>query len=200
MEFTSAFNKGAVASMDFQLGENNHDELTIKGLGDNLLVLFDSLVRGFDENEMRSLITKILNEGDKEQTKNLFVLAFQTRWCRGGKGEKLIFYKMLKIFYETHARAVVSLLEFVPEFGYWKDLLLLLQEIKTSPTPRIDYKPLNKKVWSMFASQLKLDFESFEKDKSKQVSLCSKFAPTQNHKFDKELNAVSEICKCLFEE
>ena len=164
MEFASAFNKGAVASMDFQLGENNHDELTVQGLGDNLLALFDSLVRGLDESNMRSLIIKILNEGDKEQTKNLFVLAFQTRWCRGGKGEKLIFYKMLKILYETYPRAVVALIEFIPEFGYWKDLLLLISEIRTSPTSRIDYKPLEKKVWKMYARQLHLDFESFEKD------------------------------------
>jgi hypothetical protein len=63
-------------------------ELTAEGLGDPLLALFDKTVRGLDEARISSFVADIIAEartkGDAEPLKNLFVLAFQTRWCRGG--------------------------------------------------------------------------------------------------------------------
>ena len=42
-------------------------------------------------------------KGDPELLKNLFVLAFQTRWCRGGKGERNVLYHLLVVLYERYA-------------------------------------------------------------------------------------------------
>ena len=67
-------------------GENGHAELTAEGLGDPLLALFDKTVHGLDEVRLSSFVADIIAEartkGDAEPLKNLFVLAFQTRWCR----------------------------------------------------------------------------------------------------------------------
>jgi len=75
----------------FRLGENGHAELTADGLGDAMLAFFDKLVRGLDEARIREFVGDVCAEararGDPAGVKNLFVLAFQTRWCRGGKGD-----------------------------------------------------------------------------------------------------------------
>ena len=63
--------------------------------------------------------------------KPLFVMAFQTRWCRGGKGERKVCYILLRVLHETLSAVVLGLIELIPKYGYWKDLLLLLL-IRTS--------------------------------------------------------------------
>ena len=113
-------------------GENGHAELTAEGLGDALLALFDKIVRGLDEARISSFVAEIIAEartkGDPELLKNLFVLAFQTRWCRGGKGERNVFYHLLVVLYERYAAVLVDLVELIPTHGSWRDLLNLLLE------------------------------------------------------------------------
>ena len=79
-------------------GENGHAELTAAGLGDALLALFDKAVRGLDETRIRTLTADIIAEardaGDEQRIKDLFLLAFHTRWCRGGKGERKLLYQL----------------------------------------------------------------------------------------------------------
>ena len=80
-------------------GENGHAELTAEGLGDPLLALFEKTIRGLDEARISSFVAEARTKGDPEPLKNLFVLAFQTRWCRGGKNERKIFYHLLVVLY-----------------------------------------------------------------------------------------------------
>ena len=147
----------------FGLGENGHAELTADGLGDAMLAFFDKLVRGLDEARIREFVGDVLAEArarrDPEGVKNLFVLAFQTRWCRGGKGERKICHQLLAVLYERYPEVVVELAELLPCYGYWKDLLLLLLECKRA---NVDYSPLCSKVFSLFARQLKADAEELE--------------------------------------
>ena len=72
---------------------------------------------------------------DPTAVADLFVLAFATRNCRGGKGEKDLFYKMLLMLSDAFgAETVEPLLSVVPEYGYWKDILQL---VALKPTERI---------------------------------------------------------------
>ena len=54
---------------------------------------------GLDETRIRTLTADIIAEardaGDEQRIKDLFLLAFHTRWCRGGKGERKLFYQLL---------------------------------------------------------------------------------------------------------
>ena len=106
----------------FALGENGHAELTALGLGDSLLAFFDKVVRGLDEERIRSMMGDVLDEArasnDIELVKNLFVLAFHTRWCRGGKGERKVFYHILVVLFERYPGVVIDLLHLVPSYGY----------------------------------------------------------------------------------
>ena len=188
----------------FGLGENGHAELTADGLGDAMLAFFDKLVRGLDEARIREFVGDVLAEArarrDPEGVKNLFVLAFQTRWCRGGKGERKICHQLLAVLYERYPEVVVELAELLPCYGYWKDLLSLLLECKRV---NVDYSPLRSKVFSLFARQIKADAEELEAAARegrtpKGLSLAAKFAPSEGGQHSRSFNADKEICRLLF--
>ena len=216
----SAFVKGVLDDenpsheMQRRFGENGHAELTAAGLGDSLLAFFDKLVRelGGDEARIREYVRQVIMEarssGDLDQVKNLFVLVFQTRWCRGGKGERRLTYKMLKILFEDYPEVVVALLPLLPEFGYWDDLNNLVAECIDYPVSGVNYAPLFTTVWKTFARQMQIDLRSLHaatvEKKTPELTFCFKYAPTEGHADDKKVKkalgrgSVDFICQKLF--
>jgi hypothetical protein len=200
----------------------------------SLLALFDKHFQGISEIDLRSLMFQVLfhsqereeergQEREEERGKkryrencelnssekiemrvNLFLLCFHTRWCRGGKGAKLPFYQAIKILYEVFPIPVIRLIPLIPQYGYWKDLLLLLQHIKDFPVSRVDYEPLRSAVWDIYAQQLLDDYEKLQKgnhsDTNERLELsgAGKYAPREKKEFDISLNAVSQLCKRMF--
>jgi hypothetical protein len=161
----------------------NRDAETEKD-DDPLLALFNKTERGLDEARISCFVANIIAEartkGDTEPLKNVFVLAFQTRWCRGGNGELKIFYNLLVVLYERSTTVVVDLVELIPTYSCWKDLLNLLRECKHG---NVDYAPLCHKMWNMFARQLKTDKEELaaatHQGRSPKLSLAAKYASSQ---------------------
>ena len=184
-------------------GENGHAELTAAGLGDALLALFDKAVRGLDETRVRTLTSDVIAEArdarDEHRIKDLFVLAFHTRWCRGGKGERKLFYQLLAVLYERFPAVVVGLVDLIPVYGYWKDLLSLLLECNRDG---IDYAPLSARVWAVYAAQIQADAAELTaaqlERRAPKLSLAAKFAPSEGGQHSRALNADREICKLLF--
>eukprot|EP01118_Nematostelium_gracile_P007755 TRINITY_DN2535_c0_g1_i1.p1 TRINITY_DN2535_c0_g1~~TRINITY_DN2535_c0_g1_i1.p1 ORF type:complete len:535 (-),score=174.24 TRINITY_DN2535_c0_g1_i1:42-1478(-) len=129
-------------------------------------------------------------------------LIFQTRDCRGGKGEKLIFYNCLKWLATNHLETLKKNIEHVPFFGTWKDLLTLVDS------------PVEAEVLNLFVDQLKKDVEAMKnpppKTESKEeqgenkpksvggVSLCAKWAPTEGHKHDVTNKSARKLARKLF--
>jgi hypothetical protein len=192
---------GADASRADVLGENNHPALSEEALGYPLLALFDKIVRDLKGDSLSALIDSVLEDArassDVEMVKDLFVLAFQTRWCRGGKAEKLLFYKFIVHLYERFPNVVLDLLHLIPKYGYWKDLLSLLLECPTR-----GYDEMHAKVWSLFADQLGSDLleleTALEESRTPRISLCAKYAPSEGGQHSKVLRADKEICKVMF--
>jgi len=184
-------------------GENGHAELTAAGLGDALLALFDKAVRGLDETRVRTLTSDVIAEArdarDERRVKDLFVLAFHTRWCRGGKGERKLFYQLLAVLYERYPAVVVGLVDLIPVYGYWKDLLSLLLECNRDG---VDYAPLSARVWAVYAAQIQADEAELTaaqlERRAPKLSLAAKFAPSEGGQYSRALNADREICKLLF--
>ena len=184
-------------------GENGHAELTAAGLGDALLALFDKAVRGLDETRVRTLTSDVIAEArdarDERRVKDLFVLAFHTRWCRGGKGERKLFYQLLAVLYERYPAVVVGLVDLIPVYGYWKDLLSLLLECNRDG---IDYAPLSARVWAVYAAQIQADAAELTaaqlERRAPKLSLAAKFAPSERGQHSRALKADREICKLLF--
>jgi hypothetical protein len=120
-------------------------------------------------------------------------MAFQTRWCRGGKAERLLFYKFIAHLYKSFPEVVLALMHFIPRYGYWKDLLSLLLQCP-QPTARDDgddYSGMRARVWSLFADQLGSDLLELEtalkEGSTPQISLCAKYAPSEGGQHSKAL-------------
>ena len=160
-----------VTAMDARtLGENGSAELTAKGVGSPLVALFFKLVRGLPDEQLKELIAEVGN--DAASLADLTVLAWQTRATRGmGKGEKLLFYKMLALL---PVEAVLATVHLIPHYGYWKDVLLL-SEVEGMP------KAVCEKALQLMADQLEKDaaeLAAAEKAKrTPQLSLAAKYAP-----------------------
>jgi hypothetical protein len=186
------------------LGENNHPALSAESLGCPLLALFYKIVRGLKGDSLSALIDSVLEDScassDVEMVKDLFVLAFQTRWCRRGKAENLLFYKFIVHLYDRFPNVVLDLLHLIPKYGHWKDLLSLLLDALESPTR--GYDEMHAKVWSLFADQLGSDLleleTSLEECRTPRISLCAKYARSEGGQHSKVLRADKEICKVMF--
>jgi hypothetical protein len=163
--------------------------------------MFDKIVRDFKGDSLSVLIYIVLEDvrtsSDVEMVKDLFVMAFETRWCRGGKAEKLLFYKFIVHLYELFPNVVLDLMHLIPKYGYWKDLFSLLLECPTR-----GYGEMHAKVWSLFTDQLGSDLleleTALEESRTTKILLCAKYAPSEGGQHSKDLRADKEICKIMF--
>lgn len=149
------------------------------------------------------IINEIINKANLENNpKNiidLFIITFMSRDYRNGKGEKLSFYRIVNILYSKFPETTISLIECIPIYGYWKDLLLLIDETKKNPIIDVDYRNLENKIYKVYCLQLLEDYAKY-KSNLNDISLAAKFAPREGKSFDKKYNSVSKIIKILFPE
>jgi hypothetical protein len=216
----SAFATGVIShlaqeqndAMNFTRTENGHAAVSDTGMNDDLLVLFDSLIRTTPfhstlSTPLKQILEKSWETDDHDAIADVFVLAFQTRWCRGGKGERSHFYSIMTVLLEFYPSIVIKLLPLIPTYGYWKDPLLLLRRVKeggnlsTEPSSSKVYADLEDSIWRLFASQLDADLAELSQaaleDRAPKISLCAKFAPSEKKEFDKAFGCALKIAKLL---
>ena len=115
----------------FVLGEN--DCPALESTSELLVDFFFQLVRGLDKTKIISYIQKIKNE--YEETKNiqlftdLFVLTFQTRDIRNGKGERDLFYTMFLALQEHFPVEILLLIPCISVYGSYLDLCKLMKRV-----------------------------------------------------------------------
>jgi hypothetical protein len=131
--------------------------------GNPLLDLSVLLVRGANPEKILTLLGASLEAG---QLIDAFVLAFQTRDVRGGKGERLLFHHMLSALYNHKPALVLGLLDLIPEYGSWRDL--------TEMGDRVEYRP---HISKLMLNQLAKDEGAMEAKKP--VSLLAKWMPRE---------------------
>lgn len=203
--FTNAVrtSQDPIQGVNRTMTENGHPSLTAKGQGQPVLAMFEKLVRGLTKDRIDVFINEIYRQAEQENAPDkivqLMLTMFQTRDCRGGKGEKELFYSLITRVYPRYPQTIISLVECIPFYGYWKDILLLIEDIKLNPIPGIDYSPLVSKLWKLLASKL-LEDDAKLRSGSTDLSFAGKYAPRQGHHFDSSINAVSELCKEMYPE
>lgn len=187
-----------VSTLDRNYGENGAVEL--ESTSNANIDLFFKLVRDLPTHTLESLMGRVLTCGNKEDIIDLFVLAFQTRHCRGGKGEKKLFYNMILNLYDKYPEVICDLIEHVPFYGYYKDYLLLCELIVDNPK----YDLLFDRIISVYAEQLKTDPYSvkfaprynkhFAKNNNNRIfrTLVNKLFPKTHNSFEKYRKMVSE--------
>jgi hypothetical protein len=166
----------------------------------SLLDLFFKLVRDLPEQDLKDTVSTILTivktTGDSHLLSDLFVLVFQTRDCRGGKGEKMLFYRLFLELYKEYPKTVVSLLSVIPNYGYYKDFLILLEMIATLRS-NLEFDNLFRLQMSMidlYAEQLLNDKKELDSSVGTgtvpKLSFAAKFAPREGKHFEEAHNML----------
>ena len=169
-------------------GTNGTLEHTARSVGDARVALFFALVRNIEDERLYKMMDDCLGDRSDEEIPvviaDLFVLAFQTRDCRGGKGERDLSYKMILRLYRKFSNTVLQVLELFPEFGYYKDLFRLLEMADGVHNSH----RLNEKITDIIASQLLADEAILEgkpgtASSKREISLCAKYCPREGKHF-----------------
>ena len=170
-------------------GENN--DLAWATAGNACLDLFFKTVRGITSANLVPLLEASWLECPEATLR----LIFQARDCRGGKGEKKIFYESLVWFYGKSPATVLHNLRHIPFYGTWKDLLALVELAPELKAP----------VAQLFATQLQEDLRALSvigfnpsSDDKPTISLCAKWAPSEGHHHDEKTKLSKEIANLLY--
>lgn len=163
-------------------GDNGAAQVSFEHAGNDMVALFFKLSRGLDIAVVQKDIDNIVANYHSDVTvlADLFVLTFQTRDCRGGKGERALFRGMLLGMYKHFPKEVLASLPLIVEFGYFKDFTLLYEDIVSSSAEGME--ELRAALVAVFANQLVADEAAVAKAEAEAMqpeglSLAAKYAP-----------------------
>lgn len=128
----------ALNSAKHTVGDNGSASYTAEGVDDALLALSFKLVRGLSDGDLRQMVRNVVaaarRSGADQATRlvDTFVLAFQTRDIREGKGERRLFYVMLVELFREFPQTTLELLKLVPDYGSWLDVCQIAALADTS--------------------------------------------------------------------
>jgi len=151
--------------------------------------LFFKALRSTSDAEISRLTARAFAESESDTGK----LVFQARDCRGGKGERDVFIKMIKWYLDSGRESFVQKhLKYVPYFGYWKDLNRLFGT-KAEPF-----------VIQLYVEMLTMDLTRLQRAKRDpenrpltSISLAAKWVPNENSEKDQKFKAAKKIAKAL---
>jgi hypothetical protein len=130
---------------------------------------FVGLVRGLKRTGVDAYVSKLLIQADSTEdvqvTVDIFLLWANTRDVRGGKGERDLANWLLIEISRRFPKTVEGILQLVPEYGSWRDVVSLINIEGIS-------QRLQRALVSLMAQQLVVDAQS-----DTPPSLCAKWAP-----------------------
>ncbi len=129
MAFVAAMN----AAPQRTTGVNGADVYTADGMGDARVAAYTSLVRGLSRDDIKGFITKAVAEGqargqEAAYERDLWLIAFQGRDVRGGKGERTAAITMFQELCLQFSRHMEPMLRIWAEYGCWRDLFVIASE------------------------------------------------------------------------
>jgi len=170
-----------------QMTTTENGALAHETTGECNLDLFTNIVRDISDEMLLEFTEKAWNENPETFLK----IMRNSRDCRTGKGERMVFYKMALWLREHHfATYKLNIKTMVSEDGYYKDLLKiaeLLQEQNDDVTYELH----------LLASCLVDDIMKF-KTGDKSISLCAKWCPRFNDSLDKKYKFTRKFVHILF--
>lgn len=181
----------------------------ITGKTSGRLSLFFKAVRGISSPQLYDY----LREADKEDLIDTFILCLHLRDCRGGKGERSLGKNAITWLFLNYPEYFEKILHLLPFYGRWDDLIELwpnfLNLSKThiaytcknfeSPIPENDkwifLQKVQTDIVSLMAKQLMQD--KINMNMGNPISICAKWAPTENDQLDKRYLVVFQLCNSL---
>lgn len=102
-----------------------------------------------------------------------------------GRGERKIFHQAIRWMSFHKLDELRLFLPYIPDCGYWKDLLVLMGT------------PAEFDVVSLFGTQLIKDYVSFTQQIPGLISLAAKWTPNEGSRSDKQYNTNMKIAKFM---
>lgn len=149
-----------------------------------------------------------LREASAENKIDTLILSYYIRDCRGGKGERDLGRRAITWYGLEYPLRMLKTIHLLPEYGRWDDLLIFFPGVinldknavenyclsDISPTRVENINRLQNAVVDLFVQQLQADLKNM-KEGTGNVSLCAKWAPTENDSMDREHHLVKIMCK-----
>ena len=142
-----------------------------------------SSLRNADEISITKLFTKAYNFHKVYATR----LAFYVRDIRGGQGERRVFRACMKTLAEIDPETFKQIINFVPEYGRWDDLVELLNSINNSD--------LEKEILNIIIKQYKEDIDNFNNNKP--ISILAKWMPSINASSETTIKSAKKLAKYI---
>ena len=211
------YSSDSESSQNEIVGKNG--DVSKKSTGSIGLDFSFELVRGLDNIKIVDRVNEIVTTEDVEEIVDLFILAFATRNCRGGKGEKDLFIKIFLALYIHFPKTCTDLLKIIPDYGYWKDLVTIAEKCDKLGTingipysdisnPRFHRRNCVKQYLQddslkVLAERIIEDWKLLKSDEdTTSISLAAKWAPRENghfekkcpHEFNRFIKIISSAC------
>ena len=156
-----------------KIGANGAAVYTEAGVGDYRVTLFTMLNRGLEDTYIKDSIQHVFSTGDETAMRDLFVMAFQTRDVRGGKGERKLFYSFIKSLWDYDRPVIRKMLALVPEYGCWRDMWEL---IRIAPELQERVFEVVREAWHRDQTA----YAAIEAGEKANLSLLAKWLPREN--------------------
>ena len=183
-----------IDAMDFQaepplmkIGVNGANVITEEGVGNKLVALYTMLVR--NSTTVKKDMDKLVDGASPQLLKDLWILAFQTRDIRGGKGERALFYSMFSSLKLTVSKpALKALLSLIPEYGCYVDFLHLgIMNPECVPI-----------IFKIFKETIEEDEQKIVDDELSNLSLLAKWLPREGSRWDNTNCSALSFSKYLY--
>lgn len=164
---------------------NEKNGISLKSTNNNLINLFFKLNRDTYKNtELYEWINKAFNENPLLTMKILF----NSRDCRGGKGDRKTFINSMNYIKINYYNWWVINVQHIPEYGRYLDLIEMYEDT-------IETTKSNDKLIKLIVNQLNEDYENMRQGNP--ISLLAKWIPSEGKKWNKT-GILRYICKELF--
>jgi len=164
--------------------ENKEEVFTENGALSNPITATDARLAVFYK-ATRGLTTASVNSmmalSAKENLADTIALAFYTRDCRGGKGERLLGRQMLEYLAANYPKEMQKVLSLWSEYGRYDDVLYLVEKAS----------PCSDAALRIYAAQLRADVKDMHNGKS--VSLAAKWCPSEQSSRDRRCGLATKI-------
>lgn len=181
-----------------------------QGVQESCESLFFALVRDIPNSRLTELMGIVFDHARKTSNPDIvvdvFLMTFQTRHCRGGRGGEDNFFKMIFELVIFYPQTVESLLYLIPHYGSsfkdWFQIVDIVSSDKIDIPTKTAMVPLVNTIIDLAAKQLIIDqlaLDEMEKSQSLRstlsckpgISLLAKWAPRENGHFNKQVRVLA---------
>jgi hypothetical protein len=184
------------SSLDYSSDDDENDCVvtengakSYEGTTDPRLDLFFKTVRGITRENLETLLERSWEVSPSDTLRTMFYV----RDCRGGKGERKIFFDFMFWLWRNHRELFEKNLPCVPFYGCFKDLRKIVETGNhlSFEKDRALENSCEQSIVSYWCEVLGKDVEALNRNQN--ITLAAKWVPIQNGKFCKEMKLTRKL-------